>query len=100
MANTFQSGTLYIDSTGQLFTGAIKVSYIVFRANANHDELVLRDGTANTAPIKASVQIDVAKRTAIFDFSRNPIVFQTGIHCSAITSGAVATLQTTSQGAT
>jgi len=100
MANTFQSGTLYVDSTGQVFTGAIKISYVVFRANAANDELILRDGTAGTAPIKLSIQIDTAKRTQTFDFSRNPIVFQTGVYCSAVTASAVATLQTTTQGAT
>lgn len=100
MANTFQSGTLYIDSTGQVFTGTIKISYIMFRASGANDEIVLRDGTSGTAGIKISLQSHVANDTELFDFSRNPIIFQTGVYCSVLTSGAVATLQTTTQGAT
>ena len=101
MANAFFSGTIYLDTTNSAGTAAtnVKVAYIVFRAAASNDALVLCDGTSNTDPIKFSATQPTAKATQVFDFSRRPLQFKNGVFVKTLTSGAEATLYTTTEGA-
>lgn len=100
MANSFFSGTIYIDSTGAVSTlTGLKVAYILFVPAANNDSITLRDGDGAGDPMKFKADAAVAHDTIHFDFSRKPILFKDGIYCSAISSGAVCFLYTTSEGA-
>ena len=100
MANTFRSGTIYVDTaSAQLYTGPIKVTYITFTTDNANDSFILRDGTSGSDPIKISAKHATADDSKLLDFSRNPIIFQTGIYCSALSTGAVIMIQTTTQGA-
>jgi hypothetical protein len=98
VANSYYSGTVYVDTSGAVVSNAAKVAYITFRGAAADDAIVIRDGDGNTDPIKFSAILKDAKTTQVFDYSANPIVFKDGIYVT-ITSGAVATIQTTTQGA-
>jgi hypothetical protein len=101
VANTFFSGTVYIDSTGAVssLTG-LKVAYVVFVPGTNNDSVTLRDGDGAGDPMKLKMDASTAHDTVQLDFSRKPILFKDGIYCSAISAGAVCFLYTTSEGAT
>lgn len=100
MANTFRSGTIYVDTaSAQLYTGPIKVTYITFTTANSNDAFTINDGTSGSDPIKLNVKQHQADTTVIYDYSRNPIIFQTGIYCSALSTGAIIMIQTTTQGA-
>lgn len=98
MANNHTSGTIYVDSTGTLVSSKVKVAYIMFNASAAGDSVTLRDGTSATDPIKFIISGDTTRKTFLLDFSNKPVVFQNGIHCSAINAGSYATLVLTSSG--
>jgi hypothetical protein len=93
MANTSQSGTVYIDTNdAQVFSGRCKVAYILHTSDNANDAIVLRDGTTSGAPIKISLKNPTADGTMAIDLSGSPILFQTGIYVSTLTSGSVCTL--------
>lgn len=100
MANTFFSGTVFVDTVGAVssLTG-LKVAYVLFTPNANNDSVTIRDGDSSGDPIKFQFLASADHQTMLFDFSRNPILFKDGIYCSALSSGAVIMLYTTSAGA-
>ncbi len=98
MANTYFSGTVYIDTAAAAATTVpVKVAYIVFRAAAANDAFKLTDGSGGA--IKFTATMVAAKDTQIFDFSRRPIVFNASVYCSVLTSGAEVTLYTTTESA-
>jgi len=97
MANVYQSGSIYVDSTGSLISKRCKVAYIIFTADSNNHNIILRDGTTSGAPLKLKVQSASGKSTTYLDFSKHPIVFNSGIYAT-IDSNATATLVLTSEG--
>jgi hypothetical protein len=99
MAIVYQSGSVYTDTTGQLVTGRTKIAYIVFCPSNTNDEVVLRDGTANTDPIKITLHGEGARKLIYLDFSSKPMVFNAGIHCSVLSANCHLTLVLTSEGA-
>ena len=100
MANSFFSGTVYIDTTSSQATTAtkVKIAYAVFTPTAVNDSVVLADGTSSTNT-KLKLQSATAKQSQMFDFSRRPILFKGGIFCSSISTGAVLVLYTTNEAA-
>lgn len=98
MANTFYSGTIFIDSTGALTARRVKIAYIVFSSANTNDVLEIRDGDGAGDPIKFHCHAPTGNSTQYFDFSNVPILFQDGVYCSVISTGAQATLYTTNEG--
>lgn len=97
MANAFQSGSIYIDTTGSLTTKPVKVAYILYTPDTANDTIVFRDGSTGSDPIKLSLRHLNAKDTEVFDFSRRPLVFANGVYVTVPTNGT-ATLILTSEG--
>ena len=97
MANSFYSGTMYIDSTGSLTTQQVKVAYALFIPSANNDSVTLLDG--NGGSVKLIAEHNAAHEMQRLDFSRKPVLFKNGVYCSAISSGAKLLLYTTTEGA-
>lgn len=99
MANTVQSGTVYIDTnSAQVYTKKAKVSYIIYTTSGAGDQIVLRDGDGSSDPLKLSLKGAAANSTYTFDFSTTPIIFQDGIYVSTLSASSVATLVLTSGG--
>jgi hypothetical protein len=96
MANTAQSGSIYVESTGVVFTGKTKVAYIIFTPNANNDMITIIDGDSGSDPVKIHIHGAIAQETKMFDISNRPMIFQNGIYISALSSNAKATLILTS----
>lgn len=96
MANAYQSGSIYVDTTGSLTTKPVKVAYILYTPDTANDALVLRDGGASD-PIKTTIKGATAKHTIVVDLSTRPMVFVNGIYATVATSGT-ATLIITSEG--
>jgi hypothetical protein len=97
VANTYQTGTISVDTTG-LTTGSatnLKVAYVLYTSAASHDTLTLRDGTGGA--IKFIATLNTAFTTQLFDFSAIPIRFKEGIHAT-LSSGSSAIIYTTNQG--
>jgi hypothetical protein len=98
MANVSQSGTIYVNATGLLYTGRVKVAYILFTPATTGDLIELQDGTAGSSPIKCKIYGATATDTKLIDLSANPLVFNSGIYCNTLTAGATATLVLTTKG--
>jgi len=99
MALTNSAGTIYTDATGLLYTGRVKVSYIIITAASSHAEATLHDGTSGSDPIKLVIRNGTNNDSQMFDFSSSPVVFNSGIYLSTIGTGARVMLITTSAGA-
>ncbi len=98
MANARNSNTCYLDATGSVTTEPTKISCIVFTPDSANDQLILKSFD-NSGEVKISLRSATAKTTMIFDFTSAPVHFPKGIYVGTITSGATATLITTSGGA-
>ena len=98
MAITYQSGSIYATSTGQLVTGRVKVAYIMFCPHSNGDEVVLRDGTSGSDPIKFDIHGSGSYATVFLDFSNKPVVFADGIYCSVLSANCHLTIVLTNEG--
>lgn len=98
MAVVYQSGSAYINSTGLMITGRAKVAYLLFTSDEEADSVTLIDNTSGSTPVKLVVKSAVADETVMLDFSRNPLVFNTGIYCSAISANCHITLVLTNSG--
>lgn len=97
MANTVQSGTIYIDTnSAQVYTKKAKVAYIIYTSSSAGDALTLRDGDAGTDPLKITIKNPTATNTMVIDLSRKPMLFQDGIYVSALSASSTATLILTS----
>ena len=97
MANAFQSGSIFVDTTGSLTTKSVKVAYILYTPDTANDIIIFYDGDANTDPVKLKLRHLSAKDTEVFDFSARPLVFQDGIYVT-VPSNGTATLILTSEG--
>ncbi len=95
MANAPNSNSCYVDTTGALSTIPTKVSAILFTPDSANDQLILKNADGSGV-IKISLRSAVAKTTMHFDFSLVPVHFPQGVYVSTITSGATATIITTS----
>ena len=99
MAITYQSGSVYTDTTGALTATRSKVSCIIFTTSSAGDSFTLRDGTSGSDPIKIIVKHNTATNTYVIDLSSNPLVFNEGIYLSALSASCHLTIVVTSQGA-
>ena len=99
MANSYNSGSMFIDATGAITTQRVRVVYVVLTTVNAGDVITLRDGDGAGDPVKLYLKGVTAASSIQFDFSNAPIVFQDGVYCSEVTSGASAMLITTSEGA-
>lgn len=99
MPITYQSGSIYTDTTGALADSRTKIAYIVFTGNSAGDSLELLDGTTGSDPVKIVLRTAVANDTIYLDFSNKPMLFNNGIYCSALSAGCDLTLVLTSEGA-
>lgn len=92
MANVQNSNSFYVDSTGSLTTAPnIRVSTVLFTANAANDAMTLTDGSGGA--VKMTIKASTAKDTKWFQF-KSPIIFPNGVFVSAITANATATIVT------
>lgn len=101
MANVIQSGSAYVDSTGLLYSGRIKVSHIVLTTVGTAEVLRLTDSGTVGSPgtlYKIKLTGPAATSSYHFDFSGSPILFNSGIYCETITAGLVVTIVATSAG--
>lgn len=98
MAITYQSGSVYADSTGQLVTGRAKVAYIIFCPHNSGDEFVLRDGTGGSDPVKLTIHGAGTHQLVFLDFSRRPMLFNDGIYLSTISANCHLTVVLTNEG--
>lgn len=96
MANAQTTGKIYLDSTGLVTDARVKVSAIIFTPSAANDQLILRE--TETGANCVALQSATAKTTMHFDFSLTPIVFGNGLYVQTLSTGATATLITTSSG--
>lgn len=91
MANTTSGNVIYVDSTGNLTTDTNKrIAYVSVTATAANGRIVIRE-TNNSNPIKLDLRVVTSGTTQVFDFSRKPIVFTTGINVGTL-SNAVASI--------
>lgn len=97
MANVRNSNSVYVDTTGSLTTDPTKIAYIIFTPDSANDQLILKSFD-NSGEIKISLRSATAKTTMIFDFSQSPVHFPKGIYAGTVTTGATATIVTTSGG--
>lgn len=97
MANARTSNKIYIDSTGEITTSAIKVSYIVFTPDTANDQIILKE--TSSGPTCLKVRGATAKDSIILDFSISPALFN-GLYIDTLSSGATATIITTEKGKT
>lgn len=98
MANAVSAGTIYADTNGLLFTGRVKVAYILISVHTASAHFDLYDGTANTDPQKLALCAPTAHTTQVLDFSRNPLVFQKGIFLEGLAAGDSISIVTTTAG--
>jgi hypothetical protein len=96
VANATTAGKIYLETTGQATDRATKVSYILFTPAAASDQMVLRETSSGSNVLV--IQGSEANKTMLFDFSFSPLYFNDGIYIQTLTSGAKATLITTSRG--
>jgi hypothetical protein len=97
MANTVQSGSIYIDTnSAQVYSKPARVAYIIYTSSAAGDTLTLRDGDAGTDPLKITIKNPTNTNTIFFDFSKVPLRFQDGIYVSTLSTSSIATLILTS----
>lgn len=99
MANAYQSGSIFVDTTGTLTTKPVKVAYILYTPDIGNDLMVVHDGSSASDPIKLKIKHFEAKDTEVFDFSARPLYFANGIHVVVPASGT-ATFILTSEGGT
>lgn len=99
MANTYNSGSVYVDTDGHVVTKPCRVAYILFTPDAANDAAVVYDGSSTSAPLKMKLQGATAKQTMYFSFAEKPLSFSTGVYVDIPTSGTM-TLILTSEGAT
>ena len=92
------AGSIYTDQSGLLFTGRIKVAYVIIVSTAANATGILRDGTSGSASIKSYIASAVANSTTLLDFSNSPIVFANGIYLSSLSANTHVTIVTTSAG--
>lgn len=88
MANTRSGNTWYVDSTGTLTTTGKRtyVTHIIYRSGASPSVATIRDGSSD---IKFVVSSPTSSETLLWDFSANPISFQTSINVSTLTSAVI-----------
>lgn len=92
MANATSGNKIFVDSTGNVSDQVTtKITYILFTPNAAADVLILRE--APDGPDCLRIKRATAD-SAVYDFSRKPLVFNTGVYVQQISNGAVATLVT------
>jgi len=97
VANSRSGNIFYVDSTGELTTdSSIKLIGILFTTDNANDALVLRESSGGTN--KLSIKHVTADDTKFIDLSTTPILFARGIYVTTLTSGAVATLITSTGG--
>lgn len=99
MANAYQSGSIFVDTTGTLTTKPVKVAYILYTPDAANDQIAVYDGSSASDPVKLKIKHVTAKDTKVLDFSSRPLYFANGIHVVVPTSGT-ATFILTSEGGT
>lgn len=89
MANTKTGNIHQIDTTANdLETKGILIYYAIVTPTAGNGYVLLLDSSAGAEAIRLSG--DTAQRTAIYDFSNNPISLPKGLHTTV--SSAKATL--------
>lgn len=99
MAIVYQSGSIYADATGQLYTGRIKIAYIIFTGDASGSTCMLRDGTSGTAPQKLRLITDTNHGSVVIDLTARALTFNDGIYLSQISANSNITLIVTTEGA-
>lgn len=98
MANAYQSGSIFVDTTGALTAVKnLRVSYILYTPDTANDQIIFYDGSSASDPVKLKLRHLSAKDTEVFDFSRRPLVFANGIYVT-VPSNGTATLILTSEG--
>lgn len=96
MANATRANKIYVDSTGLASASRTKIAYILFTPAANNDSIVLRETADDVDVLK--IAGSVAHQTTLFRLGEVPMVFGNGVYVQSLSSGAVATLVTTSTG--
>lgn len=98
MANIRNSNTAYVDSGSSLIVpdANVKLAYVIFTSSSAGDSIVLRDGGSSGA-LKLKIKNGVATDSRTHRFDAVPMVFPNGIYVDTISSGATATLITTSK---
>lgn len=94
--NSRVGNKIFIDSTGAIITGSVKVAYVLFTPDSAEDELVLRE-TASGADC-FYIRGATAKQTALYRMPEVPLTFTNGIYVQTLTAGAKVVLVTTSTG--
>lgn len=97
MANSFNSGSAHVDTTGIGVAKACKVAYILFTPSSANGSIVIYDHASATTNYKTLLAGATANNTLIFDLSAKPMNFVNGIYVTV--TNAVATLILTSEGA-
>jgi hypothetical protein len=97
MAITYQSGSVYIDVAGLAVTGRTKIAHMIFTGANKTDSVTLIDNTSGTTPVKIVLTGSSTASTQSYYFSV-PMLFNTGIYCSAISASCSLTLITTAGG--
>lgn len=101
MANVNSAGTYHIDTASSLiYTGRIKVSYIIITSDSAPAEAQLYDGTSGSDTLKLTLKNGSNYDSKIIDLSAGPIIFQNGIFVGTMAAGSKIMLITTTAGAT
>lgn len=99
MANVRNGNTWYVDTAGEsLDVLNVRVTSVILTAGAGIAELLLGDGSSVASyPNKTSIKA-AAETTVQVILDTTPVVFPNGIRIKTLTSGAQATLLTTTAG--
>lgn len=99
MANNYHSGSIYVDTADSLvFTGKIKVAYILMTSDSTHASAIIHDGTSISGPAKLHLKVGASHDTKLFDFSDNPLIFSNGIFVDGLSASCKLTFVTTTKG--
>lgn len=94
MANATSGNVIYVDTTGDLTSDTNKrIAYIALTATGANGRVVVRE-VDNSNPIKLDLRVVTSGATQIFDFSRKPIVFTTGINIGTLSNAVCSIILT------
>lgn len=94
MANVTSGNVIYVDSTGDLTTDTNKrIAYVSLTATGANGRIVIRE-VGNSNPIKLDLRVVTSGATQVFDFSRKPVIFATGINVGTLSNAVCSIIVT------
>ncbi len=87
MANVRSGNSHYVDATGVLASGNVKVIGVVVTATNTNAVVAIADSAGTTA--KLNLRVATSGTTEFFNFADTPILFPNGVNVTTLTNAIV-----------